>query len=60
MRGTWCEQHGQDWGLHRDHVVLRYSEGMTHDEIATYLDARPGTVGPLFTKALRALERTWS
>jgi RNA polymerase sigma factor (sigma-70 family) len=41
-------------------VVLRYWEGLTHDEIAAVLDCRPGTVGPLLTKAMRTIERTWS
>ena len=44
----------------RTAVVLRYWEGLTHDEIAAVLDCRPGTVGPLLTKAMRTIERTWS
>jgi RNA polymerase sigma factor (sigma-70 family) len=44
----------------RTAVVLRYWEGKTEAEIASLLDVKPGTVGPLLTKAMRAIERSWS
>lgn len=41
----------------RSALVLRYFEGCTENEIAHHLDVRPGTVGPLITRALRALNQ---
>lgn len=41
----------------RSALVLRYFEGRTENQIANHLGVRPGTVGPLITRALRALQR---
>lgn len=41
----------------RSALVLRYFERYTENEIAQHLDVRPGTVGPLITRALRALKQ---
>ncbi|MCP5029100.1 MAG: sigma-70 family RNA polymerase sigma factor [Actinomycetia bacterium] len=38
-------------------LVLRYFEGRTETEIAQALGVRPGTVGPLITRALRHLRK---
>lgn len=43
-------------GRQRAAVVLRYWEGLTETEIATLLDIRPGTVGPLLTRAMRTMK----
>ncbi len=36
-------------------VVLRYYERRTEQEIANMLDCRPGSVGPLISRALKRL-----
>ena len=47
-------------GRQRAAVVLRYWEGRTEIEIADVLGVRPGTVGPLLTRALRTLGKELS
>ena len=42
----------------RSVLVLRYYEGLTDDEIAEILGARPGTVRSLISRALASLRET--
>jgi RNA polymerase sigma-70 factor (ECF subfamily) len=41
-------------------VVLHYYEGLGETEIAGVLGCRPGSIGPLLTRARRRLRREWS
>ena len=44
----------------RHAVVLRYHDGLTEFEIAAVLRCRPGSVGPLLTRAKRTLQERWT
>lgn len=41
-------------------VVFRYYDRMTEQEIADVLECRPGTVGPLLSRAREHLRKEWS
>lgn len=41
-------------------VVLRYYVGLKEDEIAEVLSCRPGSVGPLLSRARAHLRREWA
>ena len=41
-------------------VVLRYYDGLTEGQIAAELGCRPGSVGPMLTRARSTLRKEWT